>query len=293
MSLLAWNCRGLGKSHTVRFLKETINYYRPNIIFLSETLVKNKRVAEVCKKIGFADYFAIDAQGHGGGLALFWKNEGGVKINNSCSNYIYFEVSNDQVGRWRYTGIYGYPERRRRAEVWEMIRGLSQHSTSPWYVIGDFNDLMFDTEKRGGSSHPRSLLQGFSDTVADCGLIDLGFEGECFTWERCRGTDLWIHERLDRGLANREWMEFFPNATVKVVDVSTSNHLPLFLDLNKKVYVPKEKRFRFENIWIHEKDCFNVVNNCWMDMERRDLMQKLAQCCVKLEEWGGGLVKEM
>lgn len=28
-------------------------------------------------------------------------------------------------------------------------------------------------------------------------------------------------------------------------------------------------------------------------MERGDIMQKLAQCCVKLGEWGEGLVKEM
>lgn len=143
-------------------------------------------------------------------------------------------------------------------------------------MIGDYNDLMFDSEKRGGRNHPQALLQGFSDTVANCGLMDLGYERECFTWERCRGTDLWIQERLDRGLATRDWMELFPNAVVKVLDVSTSDHLLFFLDLSKKVYVPKAKRFRFENIWIREKDCFNVIYNCWTDMATSDLLKKLA-----------------
>ncbi|KAL8105516.1 hypothetical protein AgCh_029345 [Apium graveolens] len=135
---------------------------------------------------------------------------------------------------------YGYPERRRRVESWYMIRRLAQQSSIPWCMIGDFNDLMFATKKRGGRSQPHALLQGFSDTVVECGLIDLGFEGECFTWEKFRGTDMWIQECLDIGLANREWMGFFPNAVVKVLEVSTSDHLPLFLDLSKKVYVPKE-----------------------------------------------------
>ncbi|XP_074344595.1 uncharacterized protein LOC141683745 [Apium graveolens] len=222
MSLLAWNCHGMAKPRAVRFLKETISHYRPNIIFLSNTLVKSNKIADICKNIGFTGFFAVDVQGHreGGGLALFWKNEDAVQIIDSSNNYIDFEVSNDQVGRWRYTGIYGYPEIRRRVEAWNMISMLAQKPSLPWCMIGDYNDLMFDSEKKGGRKQPRALLQGFSDIVANCGLIDFGYEGEYFNWERCRGTDLWIQERPERGLATRAWLNLFPNAVVKVVDVS-------------------------------------------------------------------------
>lgn len=71
MSLLAWNCRGLANSQTVRFLKELNNQYRPSIIFLSETLVKKGRVEFIRKQLGFGECFAVDAHGHGGGVALF------------------------------------------------------------------------------------------------------------------------------------------------------------------------------------------------------------------------------
>lgn len=94
-------------------------------------------------------------------------------------------------------------------------------------------------------------------------------------------------------MATRAWLDLFPNAVVKVMDVSILDHLPLFLDLSKKVYVPKSKRFRFENVWIREKDCLNVIINCWADMASSALLDKLAYCCLKLEKWGGGLVKEM
>lgn len=136
-------------------------------------------------------------------------------------------------------------------------------------------------------------MQGFSSTVYDCGLQDLGFLGEQFTWEKFRGTDNWVKERLDRGLATQTWIDMFPDAVVKVIELSTSDHLPLFLDLNRKVYVQKRKRFRFENVWIREKDCYNLINDCWQEEGHENIIDKITRCCIKLEEWGGGMVKEM
>lgn len=76
-------------------------------------------------------------------------------------------------------------------------------------IIGDFNDMLTADEKKGGKNHPRCLLNGFSEVISDCNLIDLGYIGDKFTWERARGTDKWVLERLDRGLATKEWREFF------------------------------------------------------------------------------------
>ena len=57
----------------------------------------------------------------------------------------------------------------------------------PWCIIGDFNDIMYAEEKRGGHDRARCLLEDFVSTVNDCGLVDLGYTGELFTWERFRG----------------------------------------------------------------------------------------------------------
>lgn len=50
------------------------------------------------------------------GLALLWRNEGAYDIKGSSHHFIDFEVENDQVGHWRYTGFYGCPECSRRNE---------------------------------------------------------------------------------------------------------------------------------------------------------------------------------
>ncbi|XP_074352795.1 uncharacterized protein LOC141691947 [Apium graveolens] len=167
-----------------------------------------------------------------------------------------------------------------------MIRSLAERSSIPWCLIGDFNDMVAANEKRGGRAHPRSLMQGFSETIFECGLMDLGFEGEEFTWEKFRGTEDWVQERLDRGLANQGWKELFPDVVVKVGEVSTSDHIPIFLSLNRKVYMKKQKWFKFENMWIREKECYGLINECWMNGGSGSILDKMVRCCIKLEEWG-------
>lgn len=71
---------------------------------------------QFCKSIQYAGCFVVEAQGIGGGLALMWKNDGRIEIKGSCNHYIDFEVYCEQMGRWRYTGYYGCPERSRRQE---------------------------------------------------------------------------------------------------------------------------------------------------------------------------------
>lgn len=160
----------MANPRAVRFLKEITNQIRPNLIFLSETLVRKGRVEEICKILRCAGCFAVDTQSHGGGLALLWKNEKGVEIKGSCNHYIDFEVNCAEVGRWRYTGLYGCPERARRTESWNLIRGLAEESRLPWCIIGDFNDIMYDHEKKGGRMHPRRLMEGFKKTLNECNL---------------------------------------------------------------------------------------------------------------------------
>ncbi|XP_074359619.1 uncharacterized protein LOC141699666 [Apium graveolens] len=153
--------------------------------------------------------------------------------------------------------------------------------------------MVYSFKKLGGRPHSRRLLEGFSYTVLECRLEDLGFVGCEFTWEKFRVTPNWIQERLDRGFANQRFRNLFPNAVVHVLEVSTSDHLPLLLNLNMQVYMPKAKRFCFENIWVRESECLNLVRDNWNVNGNESIMEKIEYVCLKLEEWGGGKVKEM
>ncbi|KAA3473446.1 reverse transcriptase [Gossypium australe] len=49
-------------------------------------------------------------------------------------------------------------------------------------------------------------MSEFQTTLEDCGLSDLGFNGRWYTWERGRFSSTNIWEKLDRGVANLEWL---------------------------------------------------------------------------------------
>jgi hypothetical protein len=54
-----------------------------------------------------------------------------------------------------------------------------------------------------------------------------------YTWSNKREIGVFVKERLDRGLAFPEWFALFPNAGIEVEAVSSSNHHPLWLRLDK------------------------------------------------------------
>ena len=63
------------------------------------------------------------------------------------------------------------------------------------------------------------------------GFVDLGFSGLEFTWHRRRKGE-WIWERLDRGVANYEWLTRLPTGRVRHLNCFTSDHRPILLYLD-------------------------------------------------------------
>ena len=106
-------------------------------------------------------------------------------------------------------------------------------------------------DKRGGIPWAHFLMQNFQDVLDHCGFADLGFSGPDYTWHgRRRGE--WIWERLDRGVANYEWLTRFPTSRMKHLNCFTSNHRPILLSLggNGEQQKWRRKPLRFEAMWI-------------------------------------------
>ena len=137
MILLAWNCRGLGKSLTVRTLKEMSASHKPDILFSSETLVEGNKIELLAPKLGFCNFFSVDRQGRGGGLAVFWRRNVVCSVVDSSQNHIDIHVKEPNNGDWRLTCFYGFPERERRQASWNFIRSLASRSQLPWCIFGD------------------------------------------------------------------------------------------------------------------------------------------------------------
>ena len=74
----------------------------------------------------------MECDGHGGGLALLWKDMDYEAILDSSKNYIDMKVSMEQNGVWRFTGFYGFPKRSKRRDSWNLMRELASRSDLPW-----------------------------------------------------------------------------------------------------------------------------------------------------------------
>lgn len=160
MIILSWNCRGLGNLRAVPTIKDLIRTNRPDIIFLFETLVQASKIEEIRVKIGFDFAFVVDREGRGGAVTVLWKSTVNCNILNHSLNFINLEVNHNFKGSRRLTGFYGIPDRTKRKESWNLLYSLAGMSQLPWCVIGDFNDILSEDEKRARVDHHQWLLNG-------------------------------------------------------------------------------------------------------------------------------------
>lgn len=96
-------------------------------------------------------------------------------------------------------------------------------------VIGDMNDLLHHSDKKGRVPRPEWMLNGFREAVRDCDLIDLHIEGGPYTWRKSLGTPRAVEERLVRALEIIDWFQVFPMARLQNLMAPMSGHAPIML----------------------------------------------------------------
>ncbi|XP_057793280.1 uncharacterized protein LOC131009894 [Salvia miltiorrhiza] len=290
MSSLSWNCRGLGHPLAIPTLCELVRAHRPDFIFLCETLAKRQRVELIRSRLNFEGCFVVDCVGRSGGLCMFWKASSSCKLLSFSSNHIDMQVT-DTTGEWRLTGFYGYPERGRRRDSWNLLRRLKDVNTLPWVVMGDFNDLLDPGDKRGSVPHPNWLFNGFREATLDCGITDIALNGYPFTWSRGIGTQNFVEERLDRAMATDNWKSLFPNVIFIPVTVTISDHTPILLKCDGMYVPPPRRRFFFENKWCTEPELPQIIRDCWINLRGIDIIDRLAAVSESLSTWASNQYK--
>lgn len=81
--------------------------------------------------------------GLAGGLALLWVKSLNLELLSYSHNHIDTRLKWDAEEQWvRVTGIYGVPEANRRKQTWDLIRRLGEDSSMPWFIGGDFNEIL-------------------------------------------------------------------------------------------------------------------------------------------------------
>lgn len=183
MSFLCCNCRGMGNPRSVWALRHWGATLSPNIVFLSETMISREHAESLRWKLGFSNAFGVDSVGNSGGLCLFWKNESiDFSLVSFSKNHICGDVVKEGAAPWRFVGIYGCPDSSNKYRTWELIRKLCEESDKPILLGGDYNEILAYEEKEGGAESERRDMGCFREVVDECGIRDLGYKGQWFTW---------------------------------------------------------------------------------------------------------------
>ncbi|XP_026410856.1 uncharacterized protein LOC113306089 [Papaver somniferum] len=219
-----------------------------------------------------------------------WNNLN-IQVLTQSQSFIHVLVTPPALEQpWLCTGIYGPPHPAARSDFWQdfpIIFPNITNSTS-WLLIGDFNEVKNQSEKKGGRQVNYSETQPFLTMIDQMGFINLRFRGDPYTWTNNQQGQDNILERLDRALATPYWRMANPHAVVTRLPRIASDHAPILLR-TKAIEWQGQKNYKFEHLWLTHPHLNQVVTSAWTqqsDVESAlNLQLKLITTGQTLMDW--------
>ena len=164
-------------------------------------------------KLHFDNFCCIEAIGTAGGLCLFWQKDVDLCITYKDKNMIVAIIFNFADKPWLVALCDAPAYNSRKALFWNILQATVEAFDGSWLYLGDFNNILGQWEKMGGNTGDTSN-KFLSEFMLNTGAIDLGFNGNKYTWSNKRWGKSCIKERLDRGMCNDNWRMIFPQAVI-------------------------------------------------------------------------------
>ncbi|KAG6650034.1 hypothetical protein CIPAW_06G015500 [Carya illinoinensis] len=152
---------------------------------------------------------------------------------------------------WLSNAVYCPAPYRNKQKFWDQLEKVTESFYGPIFTIGDFNSVLFQSEKLGGfpiacTSSPKGL-QLYMEKF---GFMDLVF------------SDLSrIRERLDQGISNISWSNLFPESNVYNLNRTAFDHSHILLNTSNPNSSPKS--FKFEEFWTYNPTIHDVIRDAW------------------------------
>ncbi|KAF7807601.1 uncharacterized protein G2W53_039762 [Senna tora] len=264
--ILAWNARGAGSAEFRRILLDMKQRYHPNVVFISETRIDGGRADNVINTLGFDRRFKVDSIGYARGLWILWDSNNvrlTVVIHTFQEVHAIMEVQSHSP--FLASFVYASPILDKRRCLWKNLSSVAEHNSLPWVVCGDFNEMLHPDEKWGGNPATLGRIREFKECVERCEVVDLGFSGQKFTWFNKRADGAMVFERLDRFLANSDWIQCFPDTLNCHLPRIKLDHLPLLLVSKVINNIVMNRPFHCERVWIKEPSFVNLAETSWKE----------------------------
>ena len=164
---------------------------------------------------------------------------------------------------WIFTPIYASPRSTERCVLWENLSKVVELHNKPWVIAWDFNEPLIEEDKLRG--RPMSINKSlfFKECLDKCNMVDLGFNGQRFTWTNKRDANCFIQERIDRFFMNLSWCLFYPKVRVSHLTRCHLDHYPVIIETNPRRAIHLNRPFKFQRFWLLDPSFPNVVNKVW------------------------------
>ncbi|KAL2895084.1 hypothetical protein RDABS01_010993 [Bienertia sinuspersici] len=182
--------------------------------------------------------------------------------------------------------VYAHNTANERRSLWEELRGYKRKFDGPWLLMGDINCVLDYGERLGSMVRQHEIDQG-KTCFEECGLADIAYSGCFYTWSNKQEAEGRVYSKLDRIMANNEWVNLFSTAQAVFLPAGISDHRPGVVVGNNEVGKGK-KPFKYFNMWSSAPDYKDRIKRGWSKEYQGCLMfqfrQKLKAIKKELKE---------
>ncbi|XP_057871955.1 uncharacterized protein LOC131078305 [Cryptomeria japonica] len=234
----------------------------------------------------------VDSIGASGGLGIMWKK-------NLVAFTCHTKMQNWMAGKVRalslnieffIINVYGPIPTDKKRLVWQEIECFLNNQDEKHIIIGgDFNTILYSTDKSGGIKTIRQPQRDFANWINNNNLLEIRTEMGFHTWNNRRKGFSNIAETLDRLFLKGDLTDLKTELKTTVFLWSGYDHYSMLLELMgeaKKTGCP----FKFEMMWFTHEDFLRNIQKWWKDSvfegsKMYCLVSKLKEIKHKLLEW--------
>ncbi|KAK1313493.1 hypothetical protein QJS10_CPA06g01305 [Acorus calamus] len=169
--------------------------------------------------------------------------------------------SNSLLPSYLLTTVYASNSSADRLSLWEDLENIAATTSSlKWMVGGDFNEVRYVHEKRGGRNPHIRRISNFNNSLEACHLLDLRSIGPSFTWSN--NQDRRIACKLDRVMVNHQWLLEHTDSFYHTLPPGLSDHSALQVSVTPSLPSGPHP-FKYIQAWEHHPQFEQVVQNAW------------------------------
>ncbi|XP_074314251.1 uncharacterized protein LOC141649459 [Silene latifolia] len=184
--------------------------------------------------------------------------------------------------RSHVTMVYAFNGSNERQSLWANLNRLANNISGPWAIGGDFNCVLTEDERVGGS-FSRQDAEDFRQCLHQCEVIDSPAMGALYKWNNKQCPTDRVYSRLDRFLVNQEWLNDYPLLYAHFLPEGIFDHTPCVVQAN----ATDEKRarpFKYFNMWSLASNFKETVQVGWTCMQTGTKMYELAKKLKNLKQ---------